>query len=102
MPPTTPGGAPNSVPLAPRLTLHSPSSWHVARPGPFVLGEEDPISASVPLDLFSPAEPAITITIEQTAQPAVLGEEAEQSAELAYQPTENAVYVLLQELHTPD
>jgi hypothetical protein len=103
MPPTTPGGAPNSVPLRPGLTLHAPPGWHVARPGPAVLGEAETDAVSAPLSLFAPATPPVAITVEQSAPPpAVLGEAPEQSASLEYQPAENAVYVLLQEVYTPD
>src|SRR5262245_59926903 len=96
-----PGDSPNPVPLAPRLTLLSPAGWKVARPGPAVLGEES-TEVTAPLSLFMPAEPPVAIDVQPAApRPAVLGEEPEQAA-LAYQPAENAVYVLLQEVHTPD
>jgi hypothetical protein len=68
-----------------------------------VLGDEAPVSVTAPLSLFAPAEPPIAITVQpSTPGPAVLGDEAAQGATLRYQPVENAVYVLLQEVHTPD
>jgi hypothetical protein len=90
------------VPLTPRLSVQSSSGWRVARAGPMVLGDEDSVPVTAPLSLFAPAEPPIAITVQPAPGPAVLGEEAAQGATLQYQPTEQAVYVLLQEVHTPD
>jgi hypothetical protein len=67
-----------------------------------VLGDEDTVQVTAPLSLFAPAEPPVAITVQPTPGPAVLGEESTQGATLSYQPAENAVYVLLQEVHTPD
>jgi len=68
-----------------------------------VLGDDEPAPVTAPLSLFEPAEPPIAIAVQQSAPgPAVLGEAAEQGATLSYQPAENAAYVLLQEVHTPD
>jgi hypothetical protein len=68
-----------------------------------VLGEEQADEITAPLSLFAPAEPPIEITIQSSGpRPAVLGAEPDQGAALAYQPAENAAYVLLQEIHTPD
>src|SRR4051812_29508754 len=102
MAPANSGDAPNQVPLAPRLSIQASSSWRVARAGPVVLGDEAPTPVTAPLSLFAPAEPPVEITVQPTPGPAVLGEEAAQGATIQYQPTENAVYVLLQEVHTPD
>ncbi len=103
MAPDIPGDAPNHVPLAPRISIQTSSSWRVARSGPAVLGDEAPAPVTAPLSLFAPAEPPVAITIQpSTPGPAVLGEESAQGATLRYQPSENAVYVLLQEVHTPD
>ena len=99
-----PGDALNQAPLAPRISIQTSSSWRVARAGPAVLGDEEPASVTAPLSLFAPAEPPIAITIQPARPgPAVLGEEdAAEGATLQYQPAENAVYVLLQEVHTRD
>jgi hypothetical protein len=102
MAPANPGDAPNNVPLAPRISLQAPSGWRVGRAGPLVLGDEDSTLVTAPLSLFAPAEPAVAITVQPAPGPAVLGEQAPPGATLSYQPSENAVYVLLQEVHTPD
>jgi len=103
MAPASPGDAPNNVPLAPRISVQTSSSWRVARAGPMVLGDDASAPMTAPLSLFEPAEPPITITVQPSKPgPAVLGAEAESGATLSYQPVENAVYVLLQEVHTPD
>src|SRR5687768_6446520 len=103
MAPGTPGDASNNVPIAPRISVQTPSSWRVARAGPAVLGDDQPVAVTAPLSLFEPAEPPVAITVQpSTPGPAVLGEEAKSGATLSYQPAENAVYVLLQEVHTPD
>src|SRR5690349_2676996 len=102
MAPDIPSDAPNRVPLAPRISIQASSGWRVARAGPVVLGDEEPAPVTAPLSLFSPAEPPVVVTVQPATGPAVLGEEADQGATLQYQPTENAVYVLLQEVHTPD
>ncbi len=103
MAPAIPGDAASNVPLTPRISVQTSSSWRVARAGPLVLGDEVPAPVTALLSLFAPAEPPVAITVQpSTSGPAVLGEEAGPSATLSYQPTENAVYVLLQEVHTRD
>ena len=102
MAPASPGDAPNNVLITPRISVQTPSSWRVARAGPMVLGDEDSAAVTAPLSLFAPAEPAVEITVQPAPGPVVLGEESAQGATLSYQPAENAVYVLLQEVHTPD
>jgi hypothetical protein len=67
-----------------------------------VLGDEETAPVTAPLSLFAPAEQPLTITVQPAPGPAVLGEQATQGATLSYQPVEQAVYVLLQEVHTPD
>jgi pimeloyl-ACP methyl ester carboxylesterase len=101
MAPGNPGDAPK-VPLTPRLSVQSSSGWRVTRAGPMVLGDEDSVPVTAPLSLFAPAEPPIAITVQPVPGPAVLGEQAAQGATLQYQPTDQAVYVLLQEVHTRD
>jgi len=105
MPTITPGS--DSVPLTPRLRLQPAADWQgtaqVAQTGPLVLGDEVPSAATtVPLSVFTPAEPAIELDVQSQPQPAVLGEEPPPSATLEYQPADEAVYVLLHEVHTPD
>ncbi len=103
MAPAIPGDPPNQVPLAPRISIQSSSNWRVARSGPAVLGDEAPPSVTAPLSLFTPAEPPVAITVQLPLPgPAVLGEAAALGATLQYQPIENAVYVLLHEVHTSD
>jgi len=102
MAPANPGDSPNNVPLTPRISIQTSSGWRVARAGPMVLGDEDSAAVTAPLSLFAPAEPPVAIMVQPTPGPAVLGEESAQGATLSYQPAENAVYVLLQEVHTPD
>src|SRR4051794_30805426 len=103
MAPASPGDAPNNVPLAPRISIQMSPRWRVARAGPAVLGDEEPASVTAPLSLFTPAEPPVAITVQPSKPgPAVLGAEAEPGATLSYQPAENAVYLLLQEVHTAD
>ena len=101
MAPANSGDAPNNVPLTPRLSVQTSSSWRVARAGPVVLGDAE-TAVTAPLSLFAPAEPPIAISVQPAPGPAVLGEESAHGATLSYQPAENAVYVLLQEVHTPD
>jgi hypothetical protein len=105
MPTITPGS--NPVPLTPRLRLHPAADWQgtaqVPQSGPLVLGEEaPPIATTAPLSVFAPAEPAIELDVQSRPQPAVLGEEPPPGATLEYQPGDEAVYVLLQEVHTAD
>lgn len=103
MAPATPGDAPNDVPIAPRISIQTSPSWRVARASPAVLGDEEPAPVTAPLSLFEPAEPPVAITVQPSKPgPAVLGEGNAQGATLSYQPAENAVYVLLQEVHTRD
>src|SRR5262249_30265334 len=103
MVPLTPGDSPNPVPIAPHMSMQAPPGWRAPRPSPAVLGEEDAPPITAPLSLFAAAEPAVAIEVQAPKPgPAVLGEESEQAATLEYQPSENAVYVLLQEVHTPD
>src|SRR3954453_22146692 len=98
-----PADAPNNVPIAPRMSVQTPPSWRVARAGPAVLGDDDAAPVTAPLSLFEPAEPPVAISVQPSKPgPAVLGDESSQEATLSYQPAENAVYVLLQEVHTPD
>jgi len=105
MPTVTPGS--NPVPLTPRLRLRPAADWQgtaqVAPSGPLVLGDEaPPIATTAPLSVFTPAEPAIELDIQSRPQPAVLGEEPPPGGTLEYQPADEAVYVLLHEVHTPD
>jgi hypothetical protein len=102
MAPASLGDASNNVPLTPRISVQTSPNWRVARAGPMVLGDDDSAAVTAPLSLFSPAEPPIAITVQPAPGPVVLGEESAQGATLSYQPAENAVYVLLQEVHTPD
>jgi hypothetical protein len=99
-----PGDPSNPLPLTPRLTFLPAPGWQVTRPSSAVLGEEQGVEITAPLSLFAPAEPPIEIDIQPSGPrpPAVLGAEPDQGLALAYQPAENAVYVLLQEVHTPD
>jgi hypothetical protein len=94
------------VPLTPRLVLRPASDWQgsaeVASSGPVVLGEEPPVVTTAPLSVFAPAEPTVVLDVQSRPQPAVLGEEPPPGATLEFQPSEAAVYVLLQEVHTPD
>ena len=105
MPTITPGS--NPVPLTPRLWLRPAADWQgtaqVAQSGPLVLGDEaPPVATTAPLSLFTPAEPAIELDVQSRPQPAVLGEESPPGATLEYQPADEAVYVLLHEVHTSD
>jgi hypothetical protein len=98
-----PGDSHNPISIAPRMSIQAPPGWRAARAGPAVLGDEATAPISAPLSLFAPAEPPVAIEVQPAAPgPAVLGEAADQGATLQYQPAENAVYVLLQEVHTPD
>jgi hypothetical protein len=97
-PPTGPSG---TTRLTSRLTIHPQQGWDVsARVAPQVLGEEP---TTAPLSLFAPAEPPIELEVRRGPQPQVLGAEpAQRGALLEYHPAEDAVYALLQEIHTPD
>jgi hypothetical protein len=105
MPTITPGS--NPVPLTPRLRLRPAADWQgtaqIAQSGPLVLGDEaPPVATTAPLRVFAPAEPAIELDVQSRPQPAVLGAEPPPGATLEYQPADEAVYVLLHEVHTPD
>jgi len=105
MPVITPGA--NPVPLTPRLRLLPAPDWQgtaqVPESGPVVLGDEaPPVATTAPLSIFAPAEPAIELDVQSHPQPAVLGEEPPPGATLEYRPADEAVYVLLQEVHTAD
>lgn len=101
----TPGSAP--ITLSPRLRIAPAATWQgsvqLAPPAPAVLGEESPPAATtLPLSLFSAAEPPIVLDVQARPGPAVLGDEAAPTGAIEYQPAEAAAYVLLHELHTPD
>jgi hypothetical protein len=100
MPALSPGDT-NPVPLTSRMILRPAGRWqgdaHVAPPVPGVLGVEAP--ATTTFELFTPAEPPIVMDARPAA-PGVLG--AEEQPGIEYQPAEDAAYVLLQEISTPD
>lgn len=99
---------PNSPPIAitPALKLQPAPAWRgdvrLAPKGGAVLGEEAPSPIiTAPLQLFTPAEPAIVLDIQAPPTTRTLADESADGA-LEYQPTAAAVYVLLHEVHTPD
>jgi hypothetical protein len=104
--PTLSPGDPRPLPLTSRMTLRPAGRWQgdaqVAPPAAGVLGAEEPV-ATTSFDLFTPAEPAIELNAQPApAVPGVLGAEEEQQAGIEYQPAEDAVYVMLQQIQTPD
>jgi hypothetical protein len=107
MPALSPGDS-RPVPLTSRMTLRPAGRWqgdaHVAPPTAGVLGadEEAPVTTTR-FDMFTPAEPEIRLAAQPApAIPGVLGGEEEQQAGIEYQPAEDAVYVMLQQIETPD
>src|SRR6266508_2311099 len=104
--PTLSPGDPRPLPLTSRMTLRPAGRWQgdaqVAPPAAGVLGAEEPV-ATTSFDLFTPAEPAIELNAQPApAVPGVLGAEEEQQAGIEYQPAEDAGYVMLQQIQTPD
>ncbi|MFL5800729.1 MAG: esterase/lipase family protein, partial [Roseiflexaceae bacterium] len=102
MPALSPGDT-SPIPLTSRMILRPAGRWqgdaNVAPPSSGVLGEAAPATRT--FELFTPAEPPIELDARPApAVPGVLGEE--QQAGIEYQPAEDAAYVLLQEIHTPD
>lgn len=93
------------VPLTPRMRLRPAKDWQghaeVSAPAAAVLGEP-PVGVRAQLSLFTPAEPAIELAVQAVPQAGVLGAEEEQAGLLEYSPADDAVYVMLQEVHTPD
>jgi pimeloyl-ACP methyl ester carboxylesterase len=105
MPTLTPGDT-RPVPLPSGMTLHPSGQWQgqvqIAAPSAAVLGDDAP-PTTTPLDLFTPAEPPLILDAQPApAGPAVLGEEEEQQAGLEYHPSEDAVYIMMQEIETSD
>jgi hypothetical protein len=105
MPSITPGDR-QPVPLTPRMELHPAGRWHgsaqVAPPSAAVLGAEETAGQS-PLELFTPADLPIELNAQPTpAVPGVLGEEEADQAGISYQPDEEAVFVMMQQIETPD
>lgn len=104
--PAIPPGSSEPVQIAPRLRLQPAGRWqgdaHIAPPAGGVLGGEAEAPPPGQFALFEPAEPPIDLDARPVAPPAVLGEPEPQQASLEYQPREDAVYVLLQTLQTPD
>ena len=98
---------PNSppIPLTPKLQLQPGPGWHgkvqVAPKDSAVLSERDLPPITAPLQVFAPAEPAITLDVQAPPATRTLGDETADGA-LEYQPSEAAVYALLHEVHTPD
>ena len=98
---------PNSPPinLTPKLQLQPAPAWHgsvnVAPKDSAVLSERDLPPITAPLQVFAPAEPAITLDVQAPPATRTLGDETADGA-LEYRPSEAAVYALLQEVHTPD
>jgi hypothetical protein len=105
MRPPFPNNAGHNTPLTPRLTLRASNQWnvaaHVAPPAAATLGAP-PTPPAVPLDVFTPAEPPITLDVRRAPAAVLSDPNAPSTLELAYTPAEDAVYVLLQEIQTPD
>lgn len=99
-----PAHTPGDQALTPRMTLRRAPGWQgdatVLAPPSGVLGGEA-AAITAPLSLFTPAEPPIELTIAPLPQAGVLGAET-QPASLEYRPDDDAVYVLLHEIHTSD
>jgi len=106
MPDIAPGDS-HPIPLTPRMQLHPAGRWRgsaqAVPPAAAVLGEEED-TGQTPLELFTPAEAPIELNAQPTpAVPGVLGEEEEAAqAGITYQPAEEAVYVMMQQIETPD
>ena len=105
MPPLAPASS-HPVSLTPRMRLQPAGSWQgdarIMPPVSGVLGGESEPAPTRPFALFEPAEPPIELAARPVLQPAVLGEAAPPQAVLEYQPGDDAVYVLLHEIQTPD
>lgn len=103
--PPRPGDSESHLPLTPRMTLHTPGQWRVdasVAPPAATLGGRPAASVTAPLTEFTPAEPPIALEVRR-APAAVLSAPGQPTAlSLTYTPTEDAAYVLLQEIHTSD
>jgi hypothetical protein len=88
------------------MRLRPAGSWQgdarVVPPATGVLGDESAPAPTRSFALFDPAAPPIELAARPVLPPAVLGEAAPPPAMLEYQPDDDAVYVLLQQIQTPD
>jgi hypothetical protein len=103
MPELTPGDS-RPVPLTPHMQLHPAGRWQgdarAVPPAAAVLGEEAGATVTR-FELFTPADTPIELNAQPApAIPGVLGEEEQPG--IMFQPTEDAAYVLLQQIQTTD
>src|SRR5262245_25497061 len=105
MPPLAPGSS-DAVSLTPRMRLRPAGRWQgdarVIPSASGVLGDESAPAPTRSFALFEPAAPPIEFAARPVLPPAVLGEAAPPPALLEYQPDDDAVYVLLHQIETPE
>lgn len=102
--PTLSPNSSQSVSLTPDITLHPSGRWQgdvrTISTDSAVLSGDDIPRTDAPLHLFSPVGPAVHLDARPLPHAAVLG--ADEPATLTYRPTDDAVYALLQIIHTAD
>ncbi len=106
MRPPFPNNTGQNTPLTPRLTLRASNQWNVAAnvapPTAATLGAPPAPGMAATWSLFTPAEPPVTLAVRRAPAAVLSDPNAPSTLELAYTPVEDAAYVLLQEIQTPD